>query len=216
MGVIQGGLTEDGSFFNGGKKVRDGFVATRLSVTSLNHTMVSSMAGAGVRACGLGALGSWTTANRVVVQHGAEMVKNALMAGLTPVSSYSLKVEYVMQCRWVLVLEVQQGGGAAQGGDGEECSNGGSNAGELLLFNCVLDTELGGTILFYFILLLRAYSFLFYFIYLLVGASQRVCVLETELGYTILVCSIIYVLFIIVFYLFAGRRFTETVCWTLS
>ncbi|KAK9823957.1 hypothetical protein WJX72_006647 [[Myrmecia] bisecta] len=68
-----------------GEVVRQGFVNTRLSVTKLNHLVVSALAAEGIPAVALSPAGSWITANRQVVEDGVAAVRSLLHAGLVPV-----------------------------------------------------------------------------------------------------------------------------------
>lgn len=63
-----------------------GFVATRISVTRLNHEIVRTLASEGVPAVGVSPFSAgWSTENRALKQSDVAMLKKILNAGLIPV-----------------------------------------------------------------------------------------------------------------------------------
>jgi isopentenyl phosphate kinase len=61
------------------------FAETRLSVTKLNHEIVSRLVGLGVPAVGVSPCGTWTTQDGMLARDCARGVQELLEAGLVPV-----------------------------------------------------------------------------------------------------------------------------------
>lgn len=77
-GVARGGWQSDAT-------VLRGFVLTRLSVTKLNHAVVTELVRAGLPAVSMSPFGSWSTRERTVESDACPAVAHALAAGLLPV-----------------------------------------------------------------------------------------------------------------------------------
>lgn len=77
-GVAGGGIQQSAT-------VRQGFAATRASVTKLNQLVVAALVAAGVPAVGVSPCPGWTTCQRQVATDGCTGVAALLAAGLVPV-----------------------------------------------------------------------------------------------------------------------------------
>lgn len=77
-GVAGGGIYQSAA-------VRQGFAATRASVTKLNQLVVAALVDAGVPAVGVSPCPAWTTRQRQVATDGCGGVAALLSAGLVPV-----------------------------------------------------------------------------------------------------------------------------------
>ncbi|PRW58253.1 glutamate 5-kinase isoform X1 [Chlorella sorokiniana] len=77
-GVAGGGIQQSTA-------VRQGFAATRASVTKLNQLVVAALVAAGVPAVGVSPCPGWTTSGRQVATDGCAGVAALLAAGLVPV-----------------------------------------------------------------------------------------------------------------------------------
>lgn len=90
-GVAAGGIHESSAVRQTGplspspSAVRQGFAATRASVTKLNQLVVAALLAAGVPAVGVSPFPTWTTRRRRVMADGCDGVAALLAAGLVPV-----------------------------------------------------------------------------------------------------------------------------------
>ncbi|XP_071805268.1 uncharacterized protein [Asterias amurensis] len=67
------------------RKVKEGFCKTRISVTKLNHIIVTELNAHGVNAVGVSPCGGWETDDRRVVKSDIVSIQNLLAAGYLPV-----------------------------------------------------------------------------------------------------------------------------------
>ena len=74
-----------------------GFAQTRLSVTKLNHLVVSSLVNHGIPAIGVSPLGSWTTTNRKIATDGCHHIATLLAHGYVPVI-HGDAIDTALQC----------------------------------------------------------------------------------------------------------------------
>lgn len=76
-----------------------GFVATRISVTRLNHEIVRMLASEGIPAVGISPFSAgWSTGNRALEQSDVSMLKKILDAGLIPVLHGDAVFDSVQGC----------------------------------------------------------------------------------------------------------------------
>lgn len=95
---VSGGFAEK-SCFDDEVHVKRGFVATRLSVTKLNHKLVSAFVDAGLLAVSVSPCSGWRTENNsTVVSSDLETIATLLESGLLPVMHGDCVVDTVRGC----------------------------------------------------------------------------------------------------------------------
>ncbi|KAH7618266.1 hypothetical protein Ndes2526B_g07192 [Nannochloris sp. 'desiccata'] len=75
-----------------------GFAKTRLSVTKLNHLVVSVLVKYGIPAVGVSPLGSWTTENKKIVTDGCSHIAALLSHGYVPVIHGDAVIDTALKC----------------------------------------------------------------------------------------------------------------------
>jgi isopentenyl phosphate kinase len=75
-----------------------GFAKTRLSVTKLNHLVVSALVRCGIPAVGVSPLGSWTTDNRKIATDGCFHIAALLSHGYVPVIHGDAVIDSALKC----------------------------------------------------------------------------------------------------------------------
>ncbi|GMH44860.1 hypothetical protein BSKO_12812 [Bryopsis sp. KO-2023] len=89
-GVSKGGIDRE--------DVRTGFVNTRLSVTKLNHHVVTAMVQEGIPAVGVSVCGHWTTAARQINSGPVDEIAGLLRAGLVPILHGDAVLDIALGC----------------------------------------------------------------------------------------------------------------------
>lgn len=107
-GVAAGGIQQSAT-------VRQGFAATRASVTKLNQLVVAALLAAGVPAVGVSPCPAWTTCRRQVATDGCAGVAALLAAGLVPVLHGDAVLDRELGCT-ILSGELQRARGRSHTG----------------------------------------------------------------------------------------------------